>query len=103
MIKRAIDIIGSAFGLALLGLPMAVVALAVRLGSPGGAIFRQRRAGLGAKPFNMLKFRTMRADADPYGNSPHSGDDPRLTRLGRFLREKSLDELPQFINILLGQ
>ncbi|MFB3892973.1 MAG: sugar transferase [Phycisphaerae bacterium] len=97
------DIVGSVLGLALLGLPMAVIALAVRLESRGAAIFRQRRAGRGGKPFWMLKFRTMRADVDPYGGSPHSGDDPRLTRLGRLLREKSLDELPQLINVLLGQ
>jgi lipopolysaccharide/colanic/teichoic acid biosynthesis glycosyltransferase len=103
MVKRAIDIVGSVFGLAILGLPMLVIALAVRLESPGRAIFRQRRAGRGGKPFDMLKFRTMRADADPYGDSPHSGDDPRLTRLGRFLRETSLDELPQLVNILPGQ
>jgi lipopolysaccharide/colanic/teichoic acid biosynthesis glycosyltransferase len=51
----------------------------------------------------MLKFRTMRTDADPYGMSPTSGRDPRLTRLGRFLRETSLDELPQLLNILAGQ
>jgi len=51
----------------------------------------------------MLKFRTMKADADPYGHSPHGRDDPRLTGIGRFLREKSLDELPQLLNVLSGQ
>ena len=71
-----------------------------RRGQP--AIFRQRRVGKDGKPFTMLKFRTMRADVDPYGNSPHSGNDPRLTRIGRFLRETSLDELPQLWNVLAG-
>jgi undecaprenyl phosphate N,N'-diacetylbacillosamine 1-phosphate transferase len=51
----------------------------------------------------MLKFRTMRADVDPYGGSPRSGDDPRLTRMGRLLRETSMDELPQLLNVLAGQ
>ena len=51
----------------------------------------------------MLKFRTMRPDADPYGDSPHAGDDPRLTGVGRFLRKHSLDELPQLLNVLAGQ
>lgn len=102
MLKRLMDIVGSVAGLAIFGLPMLGIALAVRLGSPGAAIFRQRRAGWRGKPFEMLKFRTMRADVDPYGNSPHGQDDPRLTRLGRFLRESSLDELPQFINVLKG-
>jgi len=65
-------------------------------------VFRQERAGLGGRPFVFYKFRTMRLDADPYGASPKSGSDPRLTRLGRFLRETSLDELPQLVNILKG-
>ncbi|MCJ7543228.1 MAG: sugar transferase, partial [Phycisphaerae bacterium] len=69
----------------------------------GAALFRQQRAGRGGKPFVLLKFRTMRADVDPYGQSPGSGDDPRLTRLGRLLREASVDELPQLLNVLAGQ
>jgi len=103
MVKRAFDIVASLLGLALLGIPMLLVAAAIRAGSPGAAIFRQRRAGWRGRPFTMLKFRTMRADVDPYGGSPHSGEDPRLTKLGRWLREKSLDELPQLLNVLAGQ
>ena len=103
MIKRLMDIVGTVAALAFLGLPMLLIALAVRLDSPGPALFRQRRAGRGGKPFTMLKFRTMRSDADPYGDSPAHALDARLTRLGRFLRETSLDELPQLLNILAGQ
>lgn len=75
----------------------------IRRDSPGPAIFRQTRAGLRGRPFVVLKFRTMRTDADPYGDSPQSDADPRLTRLGRWLRETSLDELPQLINVLRGE
>jgi lipopolysaccharide/colanic/teichoic acid biosynthesis glycosyltransferase len=103
MAKRILDIVCGSIALVLLALPMALIALAIRLGSRGGAIFRQRRVGKDGKAFTMLKFRTMRADVDPYGGSPHSAADPRLTRLGRFLRETSLDELPQLFNVLAGQ
>ncbi len=103
MIRRAIDILGSLAGLAIFGPLMVAVAVAIRLDSPGPVIFRQRRAGQGGRPFWLLKFRSMRTDVDPYGVSPHSGDDPRLTLLGRRLRESSLDELPQLINVLRGE
>jgi len=82
---------------------LVVIVVLIRLTSKGPAVFRQQRAGKDGKPFVFLKFRTMRTDADPYGSSPKSGDDPRLTRIGRFLREYSLDELPQLVNILAGQ
>jgi len=93
-----------------LSLPLAVVllpgfgliVLAIRLGSKGPAIFRQERAGKGGKPFTFYKFRTMRTDVDPFGASPKSGEDKRLTKVGKFLREYSLDELPQLFNILKG-
>ncbi|MGA2266496.1 MAG: sugar transferase [Phycisphaerae bacterium] len=103
MIKRLFDIVFSLIALAVLGVPMLLIALAVRLGSAGGALFRQQRAGRGGKPFTMLKFRTMRAGVEPYGQSPRGGDDPRLTPLGRFLREHSIDEWPQLLNVLAGQ
>jgi carbamoyl-phosphate synthase large subunit len=103
MAKRTFDIIFSLLALALLSVPMVLIALAVRLGSRGGALFRQRRAGRRGCPFTMLKFRTMREGVDPYGVSPHSSADGRLTRLGRFLRRTSLDELPQLLNVLAGQ
>ena len=102
MLKRIFNIVGAGFGLLMLAVPLLVLGLLVRLSSPGPALFRQRRAGRNGKAFTMLKFRTMRADVDPYGHSPHSGADPRLTRIGRFLRETSLDELPQLLNVLAG-
>ncbi len=102
MIKRLFDIFLTLLGLVLVYSVMILIAMAVRLDSPGGAIFRQRRAGKGGKPFYMLKFRSMRADIDPYGASPSAANDARLTRIGRFLRETSLDELPQLFNVLAG-
>ena len=103
MIKRAMDIVVGVVLLVLLAAPMLLIALAIRLESRGPALFRQRRAGHRGRPFRMFKFRTMRTDADPYGASPRSGDDPRLTRVGRWLRETSLDELPQLLNVLAGR
>lgn len=85
------------------GIYLLILAWRIRRDSPGPALFRQTRAGRGGKPFTMYKFRTMRTDVDPYGDSPQSGEDPRITRLGRWLREKSLDELPQLINVLRGE
>jgi lipopolysaccharide/colanic/teichoic acid biosynthesis glycosyltransferase len=100
--RRPVEVFVTLVLLAFFGVLMLLVAAAVRLDSRGPAIFRQRRAGRGGRPFTMLKFRTMRADTDPYGGSPQDRRDPRLTRLGRRLRETSLDELPQLLNVLLG-
>jgi lipopolysaccharide/colanic/teichoic acid biosynthesis glycosyltransferase len=102
MAKRLFDIVFSILALAMLGPWILLIAVLVRLDSPGDPIFRQRRAGWRGRPFEMYKFRTMRTDADPYGMSPHSEDDPRLTRMGKWLREKSLDEFPQLWNVLSG-
>jgi lipopolysaccharide/colanic/teichoic acid biosynthesis glycosyltransferase len=101
-LKRLSDILVAGVSLLILWPLMLAIAAAIRVTSPGPALFRQERAGRGGRPFAMLKFRTMRLDADPFGPSPKSGDDPRLTRTGKFLREYSLDELPQLINILWG-
>jgi undecaprenyl phosphate N,N'-diacetylbacillosamine 1-phosphate transferase len=88
--------------LAVGALPLVALALWVRRdGHP--ALFRQTRAGRYGRPFTVYKFRTMRPTAELYGESPQSGDDPRITRLGRWLRESSLDELPQLINVLRGE
>jgi lipopolysaccharide/colanic/teichoic acid biosynthesis glycosyltransferase len=102
MIKRTFDILASLLAILALAVPMLVIGLLIRLGSRGPAIFRQVRVGRGGRPFGMYKFRTMRADADPYAPSPHGADDPRLTGLGRRLRRRSLDELPQLFNVLKG-
>ena len=101
--QRTLDVVASLLLLMFLGVPMLLIALAIRLESPGPALFRQRRAGWRGRAFEMLKFRSMRADAEAYGASPRSGDDPRLTRWGRRLRETSLDELPQLLNVLAGR
>lgn len=100
--KRIFDIAASAIAMLLLCPLLVLIAVVVRIESSGHPIFSQRRAGWRGKPFTMLKFRTMRTDVDPYGPSPHNGQDPRLTRVGRFLRERSLDELPQLLNVLVG-
>jgi undecaprenyl phosphate N,N'-diacetylbacillosamine 1-phosphate transferase len=79
-----------------------LIAIAIKLESKGPAVFKQERASKNGKPFVFHKFRTMQAEADPFGPSPKSGQDPRLTKVGRILREYSLDELPQVFNILIG-
>ena len=100
--KRTLDILIAGLALVILSPLLAAIAVAIRLGSRGPAIFRQERAGKDGRPFTLYKFRTMRLDTDPFGPSPKSGEDQRLTRLGRFLREHSLDELPQLINVVRG-
>lgn len=101
--KRVMDIAVSAAAL-LVGWPALLgLALAIRRDSPGPALFKQQRAGRDMKPFLMVKFRTMRTDVEQFGVSPGSDHDPRLTRLGPWLREMSLDELPQLWNILKGE
>jgi polysaccharide biosynthesis protein PslA len=90
--------------LLLLALPvMLVIALAIRLDSPGPVLFRQKRQGYNGRPFSVLKFRTMTQASDPRATLKQaSRTDQRVTRIGRFLRRSSLDELPQLINVLLG-
>ncbi len=102
IIKRAMDIIVSGVALLVLAIPMALVALLIRLVSRGPAVFRQERAGKDMVPFTLYKFRTMRTDVHPFGVSPTGDSDSRLTRIGRLLRESSLDELPQLWNVLKG-
>ncbi len=113
LIKRAADVLGAGVALVLLTPLLALVALVVRLDSPGPALFRQRRAGRGGVPFEMLKFRTMVRDAEERLREIVDLEeldtpmyklrrDPRVTRVGRFLRRTSLDELPQLVNVLRG-
>ncbi len=102
-VKRIIDVTGSAALLAAGALPMAAVAALVRIDSPGPAIFRQTRLGLGGKPFTMYKFRSMQVGAEHTGSGVYSRrGDPRVTRVGAILRKTSVDELPQLVNILKG-
>lgn len=102
ILKRALDILISLLALILLCPVVIVIIIAIKVGSKGPAIFKQQRAGKNGDPFVFYKFRTMKCDVDPFGPSPKSGKDPRLTKIGRILREYSLDELPQLFNILKG-
>ena len=102
MLKRLFDLVLSLTALLMLWPVLLVIAVIIRLTSSGPALFAQTRAGHLGKPFTIYKFRTMCADAEPYGASPQSGQDPRLTRVGQWLRETSLDELPQLLNVLKG-
>jgi lipopolysaccharide/colanic/teichoic acid biosynthesis glycosyltransferase len=100
--KRGFDVILSAL-LILLTLPMwMLVALMIRLDSKGPVFFRQERIGQSGRRFVMLKFRSMYATAPKYERSPESDTDQRITRVGKFLRKTSLDELPQLLNVLNG-
>ena len=101
-LKSRVDVyLAAAVLLAAAPLLLLLAWLIRRDGSP--ALFRQTRAGLHGRPFTLLKFRTMRNDVDPFGDSPQSGRDPRLTRIGQWLRETSLDELPQLFNVCRGE
>ena len=121
--KRLLDVTGSVVGIALSLPVLLIVPLAVKLDSPGPVFFRQKRVGRGGKTFTFLKFRSMRSNNDPAihrefvtrlinGEDPNAEkgkkgvfkiqDDPRVTRVGKFIRKTSLDELPQFFNVLMG-
>ena len=102
-IKRSIDFVIAAL-VGVIGLiPMLLVALLVKLDSPGPALFRQKRIGKDGKVFEILKFRTMCVNAEHTGSGVYSGkNDSRVTRVGRILRATSIDELPQVVNILRG-
>ncbi|NYZ16626.1 undecaprenyl-phosphate glucose phosphotransferase [Azospirillum sp. RWY-5-1] len=104
VVKRAEDLVLVGLLLAVFGPLMLLIALAVRLDSPGPAIFRQQRFGFNNRPFEIWKFRTMHVDrGDASGARRTVRGDDRVTRIGRFLRRSSLDELPQLINVLRGE
>jgi lipopolysaccharide/colanic/teichoic acid biosynthesis glycosyltransferase len=125
LVKRCLDILGSALALILLAPLMALIAMAIKATSPGPVLFRQKRLGQFGKGFTFLKFRSMNSKADPaiheafvkrlISNQVDSSAaaegtnvyklqaDPRITRIGGFLRRTSLDELPQFLSVLIGQ
>ena len=113
VIKRLVDIIGATFGLLVLALLYVPIAIAIKLDSPGPVLYTQERVGRGGKRFGIYKFRSMRQDADAMlpelqAQNEYDGplfkmrDDPRCTRVGRILRRFSLDEWPQFINVMKG-
>ena len=102
MVKRVFDIVVSATALLLLLPLLLILGAAVAVSSPGGAFFRQVRVGKGGKEFRLLKFRTMRPGSEAQGQITVGGKDPRITGIGYFLRRSKMDELPQLINVLLG-
>ena len=103
-VKRLLDLILAGLGLILLSPVFLGTALAVRLSSKGPVIFRQKRLGRDGKEFDFYKFRSMVVNAEKTGSGVYSGKgDPRVTKVGRFLRASSIDELPQLINILKGE
>ena len=113
--KRALDVTASLIGLLLLFVPMALIALLVKLESPGPAVFVHRRFGKDGSPLPLLKFRTMYSNAEAmienftpeqkeeWARNFKLDNDPRITRIGKILRRTSLDELPQLVNILRGE
>ena len=103
IIKRFLDILLSLCGLIVLFIPMLIIGIAVKIDSKGPAIYKQKRLGKNGKPFTMRKFRSMYIDAEKNGLQWAEVNDPRVTRVGRFLRNTHLDELPQLFNILAGQ
>lgn len=103
MVKRLFDILCASAGLLLLAPLFAVTAILIKRDSPGPVFFRQTRVGQFGKPFRIYKFRTMCMDAEKKGTQVSTGDDPRITRTGRFLRNYKIDELPQLINVVSGE
>ena len=101
--KRIVDLIVSSFLLLLLSPVFIVIALLIRLSSPGPAFFVQRRVGRDGTLFKMYKFRSMSCSTRRYERSPKTSSDPRITKIGRFLRRTSLDELPQLVNVFRGE
>ena len=102
-LKRSLDLLGSFFGLIFLSPLLLLTAGLIRLESRGSVFYAQERMGLDGRPFYMIKFRSMQVNAEAGGPGWTTEDDPRVTRVGRVLRRTSWDEIPQLINVLLGQ
>lgn len=101
--KRFLDVVLSLMGLIVLAIPMLIVAAVIKIDSPGPAIFKQERLGRDGKVYWMYKFRSMKIGAEHTGSGVYSGKgDDRVTKVGRFLRASSIDELPQLLNVLCG-
>lgn len=101
--KRCFDVFASLFGLLFLAIPFVFIAIAIKTSSKGPVYFRQERVGKNGKLFRIFKFRTMVSDAESKGMQITVGADSRITKVGKFLRKTKIDELPQLINVLLGQ
>ncbi len=94
----------SGIALIILAIPMLIVAIVIKIDSPGPVIFKQTRLGLGSKKFSIYKFRSMKVNSEHTGSGVYSGKgDSRITRVGKIIRATSIDELPQLINILKGE
>lgn len=102
MIKRLFDVVSSAIGLIITSPVFLYVVYLIKKESPGPILYKARRIGRGGKAFTMYKFRTMVVNADKMGGPSTAADDPRLTKIGLFLKKYQLDELPQLINVLKG-
>ena len=102
-LKRILDFFLALCGSVLLAPAFLIIALLIKLRSPGPVLYRGTRVGRGGRPFQVLKFRTMVTGADKMGGPSTADNDPRVTGIGRVLRKCKLDELPQFINILKGE
>ncbi len=102
MLKRLFDLIFSSIGLIISSLFLFLIAVWIKIDSPGPVFFRGTRIGKSGKPFRIFKFRTMIANAENLGGPSTAGDDPRLTKIGNFLKKYQLDELPQLINVMAG-
>jgi exopolysaccharide biosynthesis polyprenyl glycosylphosphotransferase len=104
LVKRVEDVVIAVFCLLLILPLLLVIALSIKLDSRGPVLFTQKRLGANNLPFDLLKFRSMYVEqADPLGNQLTRAGDPRITRVGRFLRMTSMDELPQLVNVLKGE
>lgn len=101
--RRVFDTAVAGLGLVISSPLLLAAAVAIRLDSPGPVIFRQKRVGLNGAPFEILKFRTMRVDAEKVGAQLTVGADPRITKVGAFLRAWKIDELPQLANVVKGE
>jgi lipopolysaccharide/colanic/teichoic acid biosynthesis glycosyltransferase len=101
--KRLFDIFFSLLGLVIFSLILILISLSIKLDSAGPIFYRGERVGMGGKKFRIFKFRTMIDKADQLGGPSTAGDDKRLTKIGVFLKKYQLDELPQLINVFLGQ
>jgi len=103
MIKRLFDLFFSLIWVIVLSPLLLIIAILIKISSPGPVFYRGLRAGKDFKPFKIFKFRTMKAEAEKLGGPSTAGDDPRLTRIGKFLKKWKIDELPQLLNVIKGE